>query len=447
MCAITGMISTLPISKELFEKMNNAATHRGPDGHGLYFDGNIALGHRRLAIIDLTPMGHQPMEKQGLCITYNGEIYNYRELRQELEKLGHTFRSESDTEVILSAYLQWGPACVQKFNGMWAFAIYNSKDHTLFCSRDRFGVKPFYYWRNSQKLIFSSEIRQILTDPSVPREMNTSIVSAYLVSSIVDHTDETFFKGIHKLPAGHQLFVNTKTLQFKIEKYFDISQKNTSYEPKDFPELMTDAVRLRLRSDTPVGSSLSGGVDSSLIVSLACRMTPNYRFQTFTAVPYDGHYDESEYVRKLANDLPIDAHYTKPQPEEFATELKTVIETQEEPFLSPSIFMQYFVMKKAHEKGLKVLLDGQGADEIFLGYEKYFPTMLKYVAGKNPVGATRMLADLLKNNKNVSLGFLARVYLKSQWVHQLSPQAKAFRQLLQPEFANDSTFIEINRSS
>ena len=441
------MISPLPISKEHFENMNNAASHRGPDGYGLFFDGNVALGHRRLAIIDLTPTGHQPMQKQGLCITYNGEIYNYKELRRELETHGHSFQSESDTEVILTAYLQWGSSCVQKFNGMWAFAIFNPKDRILFCSRDRFGVKPFYYYHNSQKFIFSSEIRQILQDPSVPREMNKSIVSAYLVSSVVDHTNDTFFKGIHKLAAGHQMFINTKTLQVKIEKYYDVSSKNTSYDANDFPELMKDAVRLRLRSDTPVGSSLSGGIDSSLIVSLASRMTQHYRFQTFTAVPHDGLYDESDYVRKLEKDLPINAHYTKPSPEDFAAELKTVVETQEEPFLSPSIFMQYFVMKKAHENGLKVLLDGQGADEIFLGYEKYFPAMIKNVAKKNPRKAIGTLTALLNNNKNVSFGFLGRVYLKSQWPKQLSPQARAFQKMLQPDFAEDRTFVEMNRSS
>lgn len=443
------MISSRAIDPSLFVQMNNAAAHRGPDDEGCYYDKQkVALGHRRLAIIDLSPLGHQPMAKHDLQITYNGEIYNYKELRDELKTLGHTFKSESDTEVILSAYFQWGPACVDRFNGMWAFAIYNAQTKSLFCSRDRFGVKPFYFYKDANQFIFASEIKQIVKNPQVPRAINAAVVSAYLISSVVDHTSETFFKNIFKLPAGHNLTLQVDTLEYKIEKYYDLRRQNTTSTPQDFPELFESAVRLRLRSDTPVGACLSGGVDSSLIVSLASRMLSGASpLSTFTAVPFDGYRDESSFVRRLEKDLPIKAHYLTPTAEDFSKHLQTVIQLQEEPFLSPSILMQYFVMQKAQQAGLKVLLDGQGADEILLGYEKYFPALLSTLIGKNPLQGFSTLRQVLKNNENVSAGFLMRVFAKQWLTSKLSPQAAMLKKMLPAEYTQDTTYIDINRNA
>lgn len=217
MCAITGLISKRSIDQELFKTMNNLARHRGPDGEGYFFVNGVALGHRRLAILDLSDAGEQPMERSGLQITFNGEIYNYKELRIELEKVGHKFHSDTDTEILLASYQEWGKDCVKRFNGMWAFAIYDPRTKELFCSRDRFGIKPFYYFKSDNVFVFGSEIKQILTFPEVKRKVNPRAVSKYLISSIVDDTDETFFEGIFKLTPGHNLSIHIETLRLEFQ--------------------------------------------------------------------------------------------------------------------------------------------------------------------------------------------------------------------------------------
>jgi asparagine synthase (glutamine-hydrolysing) len=440
MCAITGLISLQPVDKNNFVAMNNAAAHRGPDDEGYYLEPLLALGHRRLAIIDLTNAGHQPFLKQNLYITYNGEVYNYKELREELKGLGHDFASETDTEVILSAYIQWGEKCVEKFNGMWAFAIYNPQNNSVFCSRDRFGIKPFYYFSTENSFVFASELQQILKYNNVKKELNIQAVGKYLIASTVDDSEDTFFKNIKKLKPGHNLSINTKTLKMQISQFYFANQTNTNYTTGDFSEILRDAVRLRLRSDTPVGSCLSGGLDSSLIVSIASTMSTKGKIQTFTAIPFDKIFDESEYVRKLACDLPLETHFLNPQKEDFHSSLLDVIRIQEEPFLSPSIFMQYFVMQKAHQEGLKVLLDGQGADEILLGYEKYFPHMLLNILQKNPILAFKNSTQMLTNNSNVSTGFLLRQFAKICFPALQSPQIKRFSPYIQNEFLDNSLY-------
>ncbi len=447
MCAITGLVSLNSIDQNMFRAMNTAAAHRGPDGEGFYYSDNLALGHRRLAIIDLSSGGHQPMAKHGLYITYNGEIYNYKELKEELKNLGHTFQSESDTEVILSAYHEWGSECVKKFNGMWAFAIYNSQDKSLFCSRDRFGVKPFYYFQSASLFAFGSEIQQLLCHPQVPKKLNKKTVAKYLVSSVVDDSQETFFDGIFKLAPGHNLVINTQTLKSSISRYYDVCDNNTTWQASDFADLLKDSVRLRLRSDTPVGSCLSGGLDSSLIVSIASRLPTEGTFQTFTAVPFDGFRDESEYVKRLSQDLSIQTHFTTPTPDDFKDHLQKVIRLQEEPFLSSSIMMQYFVMKKAHETGLKVLLDGQGADEILMGYEKYFPSLLAEYFFSSPLKTARLALQMFRYNANVTPGFLAKVYLKAQLKTKVSAQSQQLLSGLQTPYAQDSTFVDQNTAA
>jgi len=444
MCAISGLITQGDLDRDNFKAMTVAAAHRGPDDEGFFFADGIALGHRRLAIIDLTSAGHQPMEKDGLQIVYNGEIYNYKELRDELRGLGHKFVSESDTEVILAAYREWGGACVPRFNGMWSLAIYDTAKKTLFCSRDRFGIKPFYFYHGGDFFAFGSEIRQILACRRVRAKLNRQTVAKYLISSVVDDSDETFFEGIQKLRPGHNLLLNTTSLRADFSSYYDVRRSNTTLGPGDLRETLADAVRLRLRADTPVGSCLSGGLDSSLVVSLASRGAVQGKFQTFTSIPFDKKFDESGYVRKLATDLRIETHFTTPQKSDFHSALGEVITLQEEPFLSPSIFMQYFVMKKARETGLKVLLDGQGADEIFLGYEKYFPAMITKMAVHNPLGAMKMLKDLVSKNDNVSLPFLLKVKAKGYMAVAMSPQIRALKKVTRGEFTADDSYATLN---
>ncbi len=284
MCGICGIYNRnteKKINESTLKKMAKTISHRGPDDEGFYIGENIGLGHRRLSIIDFSKAGHQPMqnEDENLWIVYNGEIYNFLELRKELEKFGHRFKSNTDTEVILHAFEEWGIDCQNKFNGMWAFAIWDEKKKQLFCSRDRFGIKPFYYYIGNNVFAFASEIKALLCCPFIKKEPNDKAIYDYLTIGASSHNAETFFKSIKQLEPGHYLILDKNGL--KIEKYYQLpfnSEFGTFEEKKSqafaqkFIELLEDSVRLRHRSDTQVGSCLSGGLDSSTIVCLADRL-------------------------------------------------------------------------------------------------------------------------------------------------------------------------------
>src|SRR5919197_2178263 len=268
MCGICGIVALgRPAESATVERMAAELDHRGPDGDGSYAAEGVALGVRRLAIIDLTEAGNQPFASDdgSLRLVHNGEVYNYRELRRELEARGHAFRSATDTEVILAASREWGERCIERFNGMWAFALWDEPRRRLFCSRDRFGVKPFYYRFEGGRFVFASEPRAFRADPETRLEPNPRAVRDYLDQAYLDHTEETFFAGIRKLPPAHSLVVDEHGL--RLTRYW-------SLEPHDPPqgdpaeavrELFLDSVRLRLRSDVPLGTALSGGIDSSAI--------------------------------------------------------------------------------------------------------------------------------------------------------------------------------------
>lgn len=279
MCGIAGIISRNKNDLYYIEKMCETVVHRGPDGFGYYYDDNFAFGHRKLAIIDLSDHGKQPMEYfDKYVITYNGEIYNYIELRDELKDKGYTFRSDCDTEVIMGAYDCWGEACLDKFNGMWAFAIYNKENGTIFCARDRFGIKPFYYTLLNDKFIFASEIKEFTVFNDWKSAANKKRLLDFLVQSVFDHTNETFFEGVYQLRGGEKLIYDLKTYTYTISRWYSLEWKRTknnlSFDEavEKFREIFTDSVRLRLRSDVKVGSCLSGGLDSSSIVCVANRI-------------------------------------------------------------------------------------------------------------------------------------------------------------------------------
>jgi len=415
MCGIAGYIATKGkgVDVAALGKMTRAVAHRGPDDEGLFVDGCVGLGHRRLAIVDLTVAGHQPMRLggTGLTIVFNGEIYNYIEIRAELVQLGHRFNTNSDTEVILVAYEQWGPECVTRFNGMWAFSIFDKHRGQVFCSRDRFGVKPFYYADNAAAFVFGSEIRQLL--PLLPAvKANRKTVEEFLFAGITEPYVETFFDGVFKLPGGHNLIFDLDTNEYTIHRYYKLEVKAESQSLSladaidDYGRLLMSAVSIRLRADVTVGTCLSGGLDSSSLAAMAAHSYQKVRgeaFHAITAVSEQLDNDESGFAREVVDHVGLKWLTIKPTYEDFAASLDEVVRAQEEPFPSPSICMQYFVMRCARENNIPVLIDGQGGDETLLGYERYYAAHFLNLFRRAGVRyAFRSLYDCMNNNAKMS---------------------------------------------
>lgn len=396
MCGITGIynFNNSPVNQQNLHRMTREIIHRGPDDEGFYFDQNVGLGFRRLSILDLSQSGHQPMsnDDRSMWIVFNGEIYNYIELRSELQGMGYEFRSQTDTEVILAAYKAWGAECLNKFNGMWSFALWDAGKKELFCARDRFGVKPFYYFKNAQQFIFASEIKSILTHPDVERTANEKIIYNFLIGHIRDWNEETFFNNIYQLLPGH--FLRIKNNEPEIQPFYslDLNKKadpllNEEEAIRRFSGLFEDSVRLRLRSDVPVGSCLSGGLDSSAIVCVLNRLlrsnkvSPEQigeRQKTFSAHSELKSVDESVYMDAVLQQTGAERNFILPTDTELTQTLDHFITHLEEPFPSTSLFAQYCVMRLARQRGVIVLLDGQGSDEILGGYDHAF---IPYFAG------------------------------------------------------------------
>ncbi|MBC7187495.1 MAG: asparagine synthase (glutamine-hydrolyzing) [Calditrichaeota bacterium] len=388
MCGISGIVhkDNTPVDQRTIAQMTELVRHRGPDGEGYFSGANFALGHRRLAILDLTPAGKQPMHYlDRYVVVFNGEVYNFVELRRELEDLGYRFRTRTDVEVALAAYDRWGEQCVQRFNGMWAFALYDRRQEILFCSRDRFGVKPFYYLDTDKAFAFASEIKQLL--PFLPvRRANTGKIVDYLVLGLEEYDDETFFAGIRKLPPGHNLRYDLRSHRHEVKRYYELPVDGSLAQLGEreaialFRKELQRAVSIRLRADVQVGTCLSGGLDSSTVATLASaayQSQARRRFVAITAKASDPRVDETPYAERVARAANLEWHVVTPQRADFIAALEEVVRAQEEPFGSPSVFLQYFVMRKAREVGCPVLLDGQGGDECLLGYERYFPAYLR----------------------------------------------------------------------
>ncbi len=375
MCGIAGIVELngALASEAAVDVMADAIRHRGPDDEGFFVDGNVALASRRLAILDLSPRGRQPMwnEDGSFAVVHNGEVYNFAEIRRELESRGHVFRSHTDTEVILHAYETWGPECLHKFNGMWAVAIYDRRNRQLFLARDRFGVKPLYYYRDDRRFLFCSEIKGLLTQ-GIAREADDTAIFDYLIYNLLDHDVRTFFRGIRRLLPGHAMILDVQTGTQDIRRWYALEPRPASGDDRFLlKDLFADSVRLRLVADVPVGSCLSGGIDSSSIVCMMRQLVPEHTIKTFSAVFPGTGVDESRYVRAVVEQARVHSYRVTPTPEELVADLPDLIRAQEEPILSTSPYAQYRVMKLAHENGMKVLLDGQGGDELFAGYDGY----------------------------------------------------------------------------
>ena len=342
---------------------------------------DLAFGFRRLSILDLSPDGHQPMASpdKSAWIIFNGEIYNYIELRDELSLLGHKFHTGSDTEVILAAFRQWGEACVERMNGMFALALWDAPNRTLFLARDRFGEKPIHYVYQQDKLFaFGSEMKTLWAADLAGRTVHTETLARFQHYGQLDAGDQTFYDGILRLPQAHSLTVSAQG-KFRKRRYWDIDPreqedgKSDSFYAEQFRELLTDSVRLRLRADVPVGSSLSGGLDSSTIVSIINRLLPPEGIQkTFSARFDEPASDEGKWIDLVTRANRVQRSDVWPTPEQFFDELTKVFWHQEEPFSSTSIYAQWCVMRLARENDVTVLLDGQGADEMLAGYHSYF---------------------------------------------------------------------------
>jgi len=377
-CGITGSVrigSCLDVSTST--RMRDTLAHRGPDdaGHWISPADGVTLGSRRLAILDLSPLGHQPMQDASgtLTIVFNGEIYNYAELRHELQ-MAYRFQSRSDTEVLLAAYSCWGPDCVQRLNGMFAFAIWDSKRRHLFAARDRFGEKPFYYHRRPSLFLFASEIKAILSSGMVVPEPNLQAIYRFLAYRETDAAQDTFFKGILALPAAHTLFYSPQEDILKIKRYWDLDPSaeiryaQDSRYPEHLLELLRSSVKIRLRSDVPVGSCLSGGLDSSSIVSLVHSLHERNRQYTFSARFADHNFDEGQFIEPVTQCFLAANYSVYPDPLRMVEEVDHLAWQQEHPFTGPSIYAQWCVMRLAANSGVTVLLDGQGADESLAGY-------------------------------------------------------------------------------
>ena len=387
MCGIVGLV-TKKEKENTIKLMSDRIKHRGPDGDGYFIDGDVALGHRRLSIIDLSS-GDQPMfNEDGSVVTvFNGEIYNYQELKEELIALGHDFKTKSDTEVLVHGYEEWHTDLPKHLRGMFAFAIYDKNKNEVFLARDNFGIKPLYFAKMNDTFMFASEIKAFLDVPDFEKIFNESILETYLEFSFVP-TNETFFKGVHRLDAGCSLLY--KDGEIKLNKYFklDFKEENMSFEDavKNISDVMKDSVEKHLIADVEVGSFLSSGIDSSYIVSLA---KPD---KTYTVGYENKKYDETMYAKDLAEKLGIKNESKIITKEEYLENISKIMYHLDEPTSDPAAISLYFVAKLA-SKDLKVVLSGEGADEFFGGYNYYreevdykfynkLPYCVRHVIGK-----------------------------------------------------------------
>lgn len=392
MCGISGIISHqgFDINVQQLKLMSDALIHRGPDGSGVWINAqkNVGFSHRRLAIIDLTNDAEQPMHYLGnYSIVFNGEMYNYIELKQQLKQCGYSFKTNSDTEVILAAYDYYQDDCVQHFDGIFSFAIWNEKEQTLFAARDRFGEKPFFYNNDKHRFVFASEMKALWAI-GVEKHVSPKMLSNYLMTGNVQNASnnaETFYENIFELPAAHILKIKNQALQ--ILQYWDL-QKNSILEDteenviKKLDELLHDSVIKRLRSDVPVGMSLSGGLDSSTLLHYVTKQ--QLKVKTFSAVFPGFEKDESAYIEKVVNHYQVKNFTITPNENDLVGDFEKLMYHQEAPFQSSSIFAQYKVYQLAKENNIKVLLDGQGADEVFGGYLKYVQWyLLEEIRNKN----------------------------------------------------------------
>jgi asparagine synthase (glutamine-hydrolysing) len=425
MCGIAGFVNLSGQGASVggLKRMLDVISHRGPDGHGLHEDGTAFLGHRRLSIIDVAG-GYQPIsnEDRSVWLTYNGEIFNHAAIRSKLEQAGHRYVTRCDTETVVHAYEEYGPDCVSHFRGMFAFAIWDAAKQTLFCARDRLGIKPLYYVLNDRFFAFASEIKALLHHPEIRAELNQELLPEYLTFGYTS-SDTSLFRGISKLMPGHTLTLDAKTGRHSINRYWDVPEAKETARRSDqewIAECRTrleETVRMRLMSDVPLGMFLSGGVDSSAIAALMKGMRSE-PVKTFAVGYREAAYSELSYARQVAEAIGTDHHEVTVGMEEFFNALPRLVWHEDEPIAWPSSVSLYFVSKLASEQ-VKVVLTGEGSDELFAGYHRYqhylfnrkwadryglAPGFLRAAVRRSIEGSSLLSADLRRKLKHTFLG-------------------------------------------
>jgi asparagine synthase (glutamine-hydrolysing) len=468
MCGIAGIISPQLLKgreenrfllNQQLQKMTDAIAHRGPDGEGYWINekGIVGLGHRRLSIIDLSEKAAQPMHYLSrYTITYNGEIYNYIELKQTLQQKGYHFISQSDTEVILAAYDCWKENCLLQFDGMFAFVIWDEKEQTLFAARDRFGEKPFYYFKNGENFLFASEMKALWA-AGVPKQTNGLMLLNYLSLGTVQNSADaslSFYKNIFQLPAANYLTLCNSELT--IQPYWDLDKETISpiseiEAVEKFQFLFQSSVSKRLRSDVAIGTSLSGGLDSSSVAAVIHQLQKN-KLQTFSAVFPGYEKDESAYISKTVSAFGLGNFSVTPSAAGFIDDFEKLCYHQEEPFQSASIYAQYKVFQLAKKHGIKVLLDGQGADEILAGYHKYYHWYWQqlYRTNKKKLNAEQKETAALginpswgfKNKLAARLPLLAAVQLENKDIRSIKNHPDINRDFIAAHY---DKFYSVNR--
>ena len=402
MCGIAGIlnINNTTRQEQAIRSMTDRIAHRGPDAEGFYTDERISLGHRRLSIIDLSESANQPMwdVTHRYLIVYNGEIYNYKEVAAQLK--GYPFRTHSDSEVILASYATWGIHCLEKLNGMFAFAIWDTKEEVLFVTRDRLGKKPFYYYFTAQHFVFSSELRSLLASGLVPKQLEESYLSEYFMYQAAMN-EHTLVQGVKRLQAGHYAIIKDgRMTELPYWGYTGIepSDDNYSTAKNKVKTLFLEAVRLRMVSDVPVGAFLSGGIDSSLIVACMAEQS-SVPINTFTVSFDEKEYDESIYAQQIATQYKTNHHRMLIKPVEFLDSIDEILGSMDMP--SGDGPNTYLVAKHTRQAGIKVALSGLGGDELFAGYNKFliYKRLVKYkwLLRTSPALVRRMSADLLRS--------------------------------------------------
>lgn len=433
MCGIAGIVSNeLVNTHDRVDVMLNEIQHRGPDGRGIFADNGVAFGHVRLSIIDLTSQANQPFTSQcgNVVITYNGEIYNYKEIKSEISDK-YEFKTNSDTEVLIAAYLVYGKEFLQKLIGMFSFVLYDKQKNIILGVRDPYGIKPFYYYLKGSSFVFCSEIKGILKSGFVNAKLNEEVLSDFIVFNRTDHRAETCFAEINNLRPGHLITIELNQFKVDIVKWYNIPAPElckTSFniQKENLRKTLFRSVELHLTSDVPVGTALSGGLDSSAIVSMMRAIKPNDTIHSFSAV-YDPNWekDESQYIQAVVKEKNLEPHFVSPNADNIHQDLNELIHQQEEPFASSSLFASWMVYKEAARSKIKVLLNGQGADEIF-GYDYMAAFYFKELFVKFKWG--KLFTEI-------------RAFKKKQAAHSTRFTLKLFAFLLAPKFLKSKLIL------
>ncbi len=410
MCGIYAIIKkdNDVVSEEELSDGTTMLKHRGPDGMGHYVHNNVGLGHTRLAIIDLSDGGIQPMHKHNNVITYNGEIYNYQALKRELSDLGHRFTSQSDTEVILSAFEEWGPGFEYRLNGMWAFIILNQSDQSIYISRDRYGMKPLYELNRNGTSYFSSEIKAFSSIPGYKQELNKDVVHDFIIEGLLHHRKESLYTDVFSFPASSYRIIQNdgKTIE---QTYYTIEQHETDVSAETLKATFIESVQRHMLSDVPVAASLSGGIDSSSFVAVAALENDN--LHTFSYVPEEKEISEEKFIDAVIDNSGVDNHKISPSFKDHLSHHLDVLKANDSPALSMSLISHYLKYKRVKEAKLKVLLSGQGADELLLGYGTYYPYFLDWLRKTNTI---KYISESTNIAKRYPSNVLKRLVKKNQ---------------------------------